>query len=271
MDEKGVVFEPVQISSVAEAVVEQIENLIVHGVLKSGQRLPPERTLAEQMSASRPMVREAIKTLEDRGLLVSKHGEGTFVAELTGTALSPAMINLFAQHSEGFGGYLELRKLVEGYAAATAARRATEEDREIIRLIVEEMKLAHAAYEPEREVDLDVAFHIAVLDAAQNPMLTHVMASIYELLRRGVFLGRDMQIGRGGARDALLAQHQEIARHILAADPEAAAAAATRHIEFIEKSLDQLITDKLRKKISQKRRSLFKMAHPDRSSTRFRA
>ena len=80
---KATILDPIDHDSVAEAVIAQIEGVILAGVLKSGQQLPSERELAEQ-SVSRPKIRAAIQTLEERGLLIVKHGEGTFVAALTG-------------------------------------------------------------------------------------------------------------------------------------------------------------------------------------------
>lgn len=179
--------ESIHTATVSEAVVAQIEDLVLSGVLKSGQKLPPERELAELMDVSRPMVREAIKSIEARNLLVVRQGEGTFIAELTGAALSPAMIELFAQRPKAFEDYLEFRFEVEGYAAFLAAQRATDSDREIIQGIIAEMEAAHELEDPTREAQADVVLHTSIVDAAHNSMPVHVMSSIYELMRRGVF------------------------------------------------------------------------------------
>ncbi len=250
-------FDQIEHDSVAEAVTAQIENVIIAGVLKSGQKLPSERELAQQTGVSRPKIRAAIQTLEDRGLLTVKHGEGTFVASLTGTALSPAMIDLFSRHPEAFSDYLEFRREVEGFAAFMAAQRATNEDLAIIQHILDEMADATVAFDSAQELRLDVQFHGAIVDATHNAMLVHTMASIYELLARGVFLGRNMEYLDTTRRAVLLEQHQAIGQAILNRDAQAAATAAEDHINFVEFSYREANSLERRTDMARKRRSLF--------------
>ncbi len=251
------IFDQINHDSVAEAVTAQIEDVIIAGVLKSGQKLPSERELAQQTGVSRPKIRAAIQTLEDRGLLTVKHGEGTFVASLTGTALSPAMIDLFSRHPEAFSDYLEFRREVEGFAAFTAAQRATTEDLAIIQQILDEMADATVAFDSAHELRLDVQFHGAIVDATHNAMLVHTMASIYELLARGVFLGRNMEYLDATRRTVLLEQHQAIGLAILNRDAQAAATAAEEHINFVELSYREANSLERRTDMARKRRSLF--------------
>ncbi len=265
------VFEAIESLSVVDAVVSQIEELIVAGVLKSGQKLPSERELAEQLSVSRPKVRDAIKLLEDRGLLLVKHGDGTFVSALTGTALSPAMIDLFQSHPEAFGGYLEFRREVEGFAAYLASQRATEADRDIIRGIADAMSAAHKQADRSQELALDVKLHSAIVDATHNPMLVHVMASIYELMKRGILAGRGFQTSQGISRDRLLEQHLKIAEAILARDAEAASAAAEDHITFVENSFREQSTESVRTRIARKRRLLLDLPRGETTRAKRRA
>lgn len=184
------IFEQISLDSVSDAVVAQIERLITAGVLRSGQKLPPERELSELLDVSRPKVRDALKVLEDRGLVSVRHGEGTFIAPLTGTALSGPMIELFARQSDAFFDYLEFRREVESFAAFAAAQRATATDHAILREKIAQMEAAHLKADPTEEADLDVTFHAAVVDAAHNVMLVHMMSSIYELMTKGVFYNR---------------------------------------------------------------------------------
>ena len=148
MEAEQKIFERIETDTVSEAVVAQIERLILDGVLKGGQKLPSERDLSELMEVSRPKVRDAIKVLEDRKLLTVRHGEGTFVAPLTGTALSPAMVDLIARHAGAFYEYLEFRREVEGYAAFMAAQRATDADHAIIKRHIDQMVAAHSNPDP---------------------------------------------------------------------------------------------------------------------------
>src|SRR6476469_5856256 len=105
-DQTNSPFRAVNHQKTAEAIVEQIEQLLLDGVLCDGERLPGERELSEQLEVSRPILREAIKDLEDRGLLVARHGGGTFVASLTGQVFSPPMAQLIASHESAIGDYL---------------------------------------------------------------------------------------------------------------------------------------------------------------------
>lgn len=251
------IFDKIDHDSVADAVTTQIEDLIIAGVLKSRQKLPSERELAQQTGVSRPKIRVAIQTLEDRGLLTVKHGEGTFIASLTGTALSPAMIDLFARRPEAFGDYLEFRMEVEAFAAFTAAQRATAEDNAIIEQILDEMADDTVDLDGAHELKLDVQFHGAIVDATHNAMLVHTMASIYELLARGVFLGRNMEYLDTARRAILLEQHQAIGTAILRRDAQAAAAAAEDHIQFVERSYREANSLERRTGMAQKRRRLF--------------
>ncbi|WP_372605104.1 GntR family transcriptional regulator, partial [Actibacterium sp.] len=91
-------FEKVHSEKLSHAVQKQIEQLILRGILRPGERLPSERELSDKLGVSRPSLREAVSELQDRGLLVSRAGAGIFVAEVLGSAFSPALIRLFADH-----------------------------------------------------------------------------------------------------------------------------------------------------------------------------
>ena len=230
------VFEPINVDTVTEAVVNQLESLVIAGVLKSGQKLPAEREMAEMMQVSRPKLRDALKILEDRGLITSRHGGGTYIAELTVAALSPAMTALFERHKSAFSDYLEFREEMESFAGFLAAQRATEEDREVLRRLIEEMKAAHQEVDPSREAQIDLALHTAIVDATHNSMLIHMMASIYEMMSRGVFYNRDFLYSVPEGRDTLLDQHIALAQAIIDGDADKAAAAAGDHLDFVRRS-----------------------------------
>ncbi|MDG1083689.1 MAG: GntR family transcriptional regulator, partial [Planktotalea sp.] len=93
-------FRPVEPEKLSTAVIRQIEDLILRGILRPGERLPSERELSERLSVSRPSLRDAIATLQTDGLLTSKAGAGVFVADVLGSAFSPALTSLFARHDD---------------------------------------------------------------------------------------------------------------------------------------------------------------------------
>ena len=88
-------FEKITAGKLSQAVTHQIEELILRGILRPGERLPSERELAERMGVSRPSLREAIADLQEKGLLSSRAGAGIFVADVLGNAFSPALVSLF--------------------------------------------------------------------------------------------------------------------------------------------------------------------------------
>ena len=91
-------FQPVQPEKLSRAVVRQIEQLVLRGILRPGERLPPERDLAEKLNVSRPSLREAIGERQERGLLMTKAGSGVYIADVLGSAFSEALIELFSSH-----------------------------------------------------------------------------------------------------------------------------------------------------------------------------
>lgn len=232
-------FEKVPHQRTAEAAAHQIEGLILNGVLRPGDRLPSERDLAERMDVSRPVLREALKSLETRELIASRHGGGTYVADVIGPIFSPPVIALIERHPEAVADFLEFRKDIEGMAAFHAATRATEADRSILSSIVEQMKEAYEANDDRREVALDVEFHHAVGEAAHNMILLHALRSCYRLLENGILYNRKRLYNHPTARERVLAQHIEIAESIFSGDASAAKAASDAHIEYVKLSLEE--------------------------------
>ena len=230
------IFDPIAHESVADAVTEQLEQLIVTGVLKEGCKLPSERELADMLDVSRPKLREALKRLEQRELLRVQHGGGTYIAPLTGNAMSPALMDLYSRHTDAFYDYLEYRREQEAFASRLAAQRATAADIDILKNIMVQMTAAHSAQNEELEKKLDIDFHTAVVDASHNSTLVHMMASMYELTRRGVFYNRSYLRSIKDAGQTLLQQHLAIGEAIVAKDPQAASEAAASHLNFIEQT-----------------------------------
>ncbi|HMQ58786.1 MAG TPA: FadR/GntR family transcriptional regulator [Rhizobiaceae bacterium] len=232
-------FSRIEPARTADAVCARIEDLILDGVLRVGDRLPGERELARQFDVSRPVLREALKALETRGLIATRHGGGTFVADVIGEVFSPAMTELVSGHPRAVRDYLEFRREIETTAAELAARRATADDKAMLAQIVEEMRAAHARADFAREAEIDVEFHNAVGECAHNIILLHTLRSCYRLLANGVFFNRTLIYRMAGAGDRLLSQHLAIHDAIAAGDPQAARAAAAAHIAFIEQAMGE--------------------------------
>lgn len=249
-------FEPVGHESISDAVVAQIESMIVDGILKEGRKLPSERELAEDMGVSRPKIREALQQLESNGLVTVRHGEGTFVSTLTGRAMSPALLSLYARHGEAFYDYLEYRREQEAFAAKLAAERATQSDKERLSDIIDQMQKAWEEDDIDASQETDIRLHTAIVDASQNTTLMHMMASVYDLTRQGVFYNRRYLRTMDGTGETLLQQHKDMVDAIISGDSDAADAAARAHMDFVEQSFRKGQEQARREERAAKRRKL---------------
>ncbi len=227
-------FRKVQPEKLSTSVVRQIELLILRGILCPGERLPSERELSERLGVSRPSLRDAVATLQEQGLLTSRAGSGIFVAEVLGSAFSPALTRLFATHDEAVFDYLSFRRDIEALAAERAARLGSDSDLKVIQATFDKMVSART---PEEEAQLDAQFHSAIIEASHNVVMLHMMRSMFELLQTGVFYNRQVMFKQRTTKRALLDQHRAINDAIQARDPAAARAAIEAHLGYVEMAL----------------------------------
>ncbi len=230
-------FEKIHSEKLAQSVVRQIELLILRGILRPGERLPGERDLATKMGVSRPSLRQAIADLQKRGLLTSKAGAGMFVADVLGSAFSQALVKLFSRHDEAVFDYIDFRRDLETLAAERAARLASDTDLKVINAIFTKMQAAHSKRNPADEARLDADFHMAIIEASHNVIMLHMMRSMFQLLREGVFYNRQIMFSQKTTRASLLDQHRAINDAIQARDPGAASDAVKAHLDFVKAAL----------------------------------
>lgn len=250
-------FRPIEPDRAADLVVRRLEDLILEGTLRSGDRLPGERDLAQRLGVSRPVLRDALKRLEDAGLLIGRHGDGTFVADLVAPAFSPPLADLLARDGRAGRDTLEFRRAFDAWAAEAAARRATDEDRAMIERIVAAMREAHDARAADREADLDVELHMTIAEASHNVVALHVAQALYRLLVDGVAINRPKLHRMPGARERLLAQHLAIAQAVLAGDPVRARRSAEAHVDVVNADLADLEAADARARVSRERLEQF--------------
>lgn len=230
-------FHKVEPEKLSASVVRQIELLILRGILRPGERLPAERDLAERLGVSRPSLRDAIAELSEAGLLSAKAGAGIYVADVLGSAFSPALIGLFQRNEEALFDSIAFRRDMEGLAAERAARAASDLDLAVIAEIFAKMESAGQKRDPSDEAELDVRFHMAIIEASHNVVLLHMMRSIYELLKQGVFYNRKMIFKSRDTREQLLDQHRAIHQALQARAPQAARQAVESHLDYVAEAL----------------------------------
>lgn len=237
--------------SAAEKTAHHIEMLILEGALSPGDHLLAERELAQRLDVSRPTLRQAIKLLEERGLIVAK--EGTRSIAPLGTTITDPLMELMAAQSVVVDDYLEFRATTEKMAAQLAARRANDVDREQLRRCMERIDEAHERGVQREEGDADVDLHVAVYEASHNLVVLHVMRALSGMLRRGVIENREKLFQRPETRDALRAQHRAIYEAVMAGDAEAAGQAAEAHIHYTHRALKEVNAAEARLGISLRR------------------
>ncbi|MFI5057916.1 MAG: FadR/GntR family transcriptional regulator [Candidatus Acidiferrales bacterium] len=175
-------YKIVRSSRLYEQIVQQVEESIRKGVLKPGDQLPPERELAQQFGVSRTAVREAVKALREKGFVEAYPGRGTFITDGTSHAIRQSLDRMIKiGQPEGSTFLAEVREILEPEIAALAAARAEEADLASMREAVGVMDNARRDSDAFIEADLD--FHLALAEAAANPIILSLIDSIVGLLR----------------------------------------------------------------------------------------
>ena len=197
--------------TLSQIAAEAIEGLIAEGELSSGDRIN-ESHLAETLGISRGPIREACRTLEQAGLLVSITNKGTYVRALGVEQ---------AQH------LYELRAALAGLTGRLVARRGQDEDIAGIVALVDQMDAAVAECDPESYFQLNLDFHARLIEVAANPELTvtyeRTVKQLLLMRRRGLAQARNIRVSN--------TEHRRIADALQARDPDAADAAMRAHVE----------------------------------------
>ena len=214
-----------------EEVVGQLHQLIDAGKLKAGDQLPSERELAETFRVSRSSVREAIKTLENEGMVMTRPGSGTFITAVNVEAIIPSLASLLSRGKDALVDLFEMRCLVEPSIAALAAERATPADILRLKAICTEQEQQINRDTPA--VESDAAFHLTIGQATHNAALQRLVASIVEILKPV----REKSLQTPGRAHKSLASHREILVAIERHDPELARQAMQRHIQAVEQNV----------------------------------
>ncbi len=189
-----------------------------------GDRLPPERELAQRLGVSRATLSQALVALEVIGAVVVRHGDGTVLTERARTA---PVIEAIRAHADRLPEIIEARDALESKLAALAASRRTEADLTAIRSALDTMERDIEA--GGRGVEGDEAFHGAVTAAARSELLAQMMTAIHDLIRET----RLESLSQPGRPRESLAGHRKVADAIAAGDPDAAAQAMHEHVMLV--------------------------------------
>jgi GntR family transcriptional regulator, transcriptional repressor for pyruvate dehydrogenase complex len=222
------VYKLVRTSRLYEQIVQQIEDSILKGALKAGDQLPAERELAIRFGVSRTAVREAVKALREKGLVEAYSGRGTFITDGTSQAVRQSFdLMVKIGQPEGSTDLAEVRSILEPEIAALAAERAEESDRATLREAVAVMDRSLKDADAYIEADLD--FHLALAEAAANPLILSLIDSIVGLLREQRL--RIFQVEGGPQRGQI--HHKRILEAMEKRDAKMARDAMKAHLEQV--------------------------------------
>jgi len=217
-----------------EQVADRIQGLIIADALHTGDKLPPERDLAERLGVSRPVIREALQVLSVRGLAQIKPGCGTYVQgpSAQGTAAHLELYFKLKHCPNSLRDFFEIRRLLEVEAAGLAADRVTSDDIEELQGSITEM--ADHLDSLTDYIKADLSFHMALARAAHNDFILLLLGPISNLWSQAISISASAP----GALPAGLAHHEDILQRIACGDAPGAREAMTRHMSDAQEFTD---------------------------------
>lgn len=244
-------------------LLNDLETAIIEGSLRSGTKLPPERTLAAQYKISRSSVREAMQQLKAKSLVKSRHGGGHYVSNQLQESHSQTLLDLLARNPEAHFDLLEFRRCIEGECAYYAALRANALDLEVLQNAYQELEKAYACNKLGAKPETDANFHLAIAEASHNVIFLHQIKSLFTALQNNMHIniGRMLE-NSNSSNEALMAQHTAIYKAIINRDSCAAQEAMHHHINYVEKILQDIQREHFRKERSERRKYLQQEIHP---------
>jgi GntR family transcriptional repressor for pyruvate dehydrogenase complex len=221
--------QPIAGTRIYAEIVRQIRKLITEGKLKSGDKLPPERDLAERFRVSRASVREALRALESMSLIEIRLGEGTFVRGGSVDSLVEPLALVILAEREAVEDLFEARRLLEPPIAELAARRSTKEEIEEMERILEVQgkEVARGG----TGLAQDAAFHAAIASSAHNRAITRIVHALVDLLTQS----REESLQTPGRPTRSHQDHRRVLQAIQGRQPAAAARAMLDHLVGVEK------------------------------------
>jgi GntR family transcriptional repressor for pyruvate dehydrogenase complex len=218
---------PIRKTRVAEEIADRIRVLILDGTFPPGLPLPAERPLAERFGVSRGSIRDALRTLEMIGLLVTRHGQGTFPQELDVDRLVAPLASVLRYRSDLQDELLDVRRMFEPAVARVAATRVTAEDLTDLHRILDaqrrKLKTGRSALVE------DTAFHAALARATRNRVVVSIMATLNDLLVES----RKHTLKQKGRPERSILGHEAVVAALRQRDADAAADAMREHIDQI--------------------------------------
>ena len=224
-------FSKITVHKRSEYVIDQILHAIQTGQYQVGDKLPPERALAEMMGVSRPAIREALSVLQIAGIVESRHGDGTYITTTADLESFQARIAEIVRENHDPFEVLEARMAFEEGVAQLAAQKATLEHLAVIKAALEGMRKALAAADYERYFAMDRAFHIAIAEATHNTLIISTIQSLVKAMAEPLWRTMKPQyLYSKSLGKAALREHEAIFQAIQQRSPAAISQAIRTHL-----------------------------------------
>jgi len=225
----------ISIANPVEIIIRQIRDLISSGQIKPGEKLPPERKLAEHLGVSRGQIREALKKLEFYGILKTLPQSGTVVTGIGIVALEGLITDVLQIEENDFQSLVETRITLEKRAASLAAFRRTSDD--IVNMTNALHAYEHKIKNGQSAIEEDLMFHIKIAEASKNKVLKSLMMIITPDIVKNFI---NLKVCDEAGHQKTIDEHREILDHIIDQNNEAASMAMDLHLmevfEFSKKT-----------------------------------
>ncbi|MEZ0575568.1 FadR/GntR family transcriptional regulator [Halodesulfovibrio aestuarii] len=213
---------------VHEHIADQLRDLITSGEFPSGKRLPSERKLSEIFSVSRHGVREALRKLEEQGLVFSRQGDGTYVRKIEEAQGRKPVSAALDRNKCRYVEVLELRKVIEPQIAAIAARYITEEELVELRRVLDEQ--IDDISQGRNGSEADCEFHKLIAAGTRNSVMLEMVTRIHDIVSQSL----EFTLENSHRRHWAIETHERILRALETRDPETARKEMYEHIAYVE-------------------------------------
>lgn len=226
-------YKQIKPKKIYEEVAETLLASIRSGELKPGEKLDSVQQLAESFQVGRSAVREALTSLRAMGLIEMRQGEGTYVKSFEAAGIAFPLQSALLMNYDDLKSLMEVRKILETGIAASAAARRTEEDLNAMKQAV--MDMVKYSADPELGEKADLAFHLAIAEAAGNKLLASLMHHVADITAESMRETRRLCLyGKMATVDQLNIQHETILKAIESGDAKQARKAMTTHLDYVE-------------------------------------
>ena len=225
-------YAPLERRSAPQVIADCIRDAIQKGEFPVGTRLPSERDLAERMSVSRPVVREALTILSSRGLIAARQGGGNFVTDRFAETFIGCLGFSESLTAENYPYFFDCRRLFEVGTLSEILRNMTP-------AVLSELKAINSVFRTEvtmpEYVEAEIRFHSALIAVSGNPLITE----LYKIVIKFMHQSAAVLLETEPIREEAYAAHTAILHALERKDEAAAAAAVSAHLETARKNMQQ--------------------------------